>query len=174
MNLFHCIIWTLSHTHTHTTLLEQVLFAWLCPWLWVNKPYPLHHPRPHTLPPSIPPSAVWFPIGQLAVSILLCLCFHQHGTQTTLNFPLQAFTNTLLPLYCPEPSIMSLITIRSLYEQSGWQQVCRIRYIGSRPTTHGLTLCMLTFLYSVLRIYLMDPISKEHSCWSPKLNWWYE
>lgn len=68
-----------------------------CPWLRVNKPWP------HTLPLS----AVWFPIGQPVVSILLCLCFHQHGAQTTLSFPLQASTNTLLPLYCPEPNITS-------------------------------------------------------------------
>lgn len=103
-----------------------------CPWLWVNKPCP-HPPRPHTLPPL---SAAWCPIGRLVVSILLCLCFHQHGARTTLNFPLQASTNTLLPLYCPGPSIMPLITIKSLYQQSGWHQVCQVRKIGSRPASH--------------------------------------
>lgn len=62
-----------------------------CPWLRVNKPWP----------PTLPLSAVWFPIGQPVVSILLCLCFHQHGAQTTLSFPPRASTNTLRPLYCP-------------------------------------------------------------------------
>lgn len=80
-----------------------------CPWLRVNKPWP------HTLPLS----AVWFPIGQPVDSILLRLCFHQHGAQTTLSFPHQTSTNTLCPLYCPEPNITSLITIKSLYQQSG-------------------------------------------------------
>lgn len=75
-----------------------------CPWLRVKKPWP------HTLPLS----AVGFPIGQPVDSILLCLCFHQHGAKTTLSFPLQASTNTLCPLYCPKPSMTSLVTIKSL------------------------------------------------------------
>lgn len=50
------------------------------PWLRVNKPLATHTHTPSPL------SAVWFPIGQPVVSILLCLCFHQHGAQTTLSF----------------------------------------------------------------------------------------
>ena len=109
-----------------------------CEWTNLAVPPPL---PPSSCPHHLPLSAAWFPIGQLAVSILLCLCFHQHGAQTTLNFPLQASTNTLLPLYWPEHSIMSPITIKSLYQQSGWHQVCQVRKIGSRPTSYSCFGC---------------------------------
>lgn len=119
----------LNKTRTHTST-SRTGPLHDCPWLWVNKPCP--KPQPHTLP--LP--AARFPIGQLVVSILLCLCFHKHGAQTTVNFPLQASTNTLLPLYCPEASILSLFTIKSLYQQSGSHQVFQVKTIGSLPNSH--------------------------------------
>lgn len=94
-------IYTCTHTHLNPFRkgpLHDCVPG--CEWINLNP----HHP---TFPP-------WFPVGQLPVSILLCLCFHQHGAQSMLNFPLQAFTDTLLPLYCPEPSIMFHTTIKSL------------------------------------------------------------
>lgn len=120
-----------------------------CLWLRVNKPWP------HTLTLS----AVWFPIGQPAVSVLLCLCFHQHGAQTTWSFALQASTNTLCPLYCPKPNITSLITIKSLCQQSGMP--------SSSPGQKSWITSSLTLMDDNTDICQLDIdslISKKHSC----------
>lgn len=96
-----CSCTHLQHTHTHPSYLLMLRII-------MHDPLPLSYMGTLTHPNTsgkgllhdsmtgcqrinlvhAHPPYPWFPIGQLAGSILLCLCFHQHGTQTTLNFSL--------------------------------------------------------------------------------------